>query len=215
MPLPSLDLPFSSGLRAFSRYTLCMSYANATGRSPWATAATPITTLPGAPPTPSPDTSRNTDTKLYWTIPVRSRTDVPRTSNRFEARLVQYREKYSYDHDDNGSTPERIAAASIPSAQVQDVCTDGESPEPRDGVDSLAGWVGGGIATTGLSNDPQGITYASVDLTQPPADDPDLDDLRVQLCVRAAAEGSEGGEFRAGPWTISGVSEIKQLPASN
>lgn len=216
--LTTIEVPLSQGLRPYSRYHLCMAYSNAGGRTDWAVSGTAITTLPARPPTPVVNAGRTvldhaTASRVVWTLPVRDRADVPRLEAGYEAFVVSYRERYAYDHDDDGSTPERTAALSIPSREVSAVC-DGTmtSLTPRDGVTAALTRAAGTRST-----DAQGITVASGDLARPAAPtgptDPDLDDLRVQLCVRVA-EDSTGG-FRAGPWVISGVSEVRQVVPSN
>lgn len=212
--LENIEVALSQGLQLYRRYHLCMAYSNAGGRTDWAVSGTAITTLPARPPTPAVNSGRTvldhaTESRVVWTLPVRDRADVPRLEAGYEAFVVSYREKYPYDHDNDGNTPDRTAALTIPSADVSGVCDGTDLDlEPRDGVTVTVGRVAGT-----KSNDAQGITVATGNLARPAADDPDLDDLRVQLCVRVAADNTAG--FRAGPWVISGVSEVRQAVPPN
>ncbi len=200
VPLVDVDVPFSQGLQSFTRYSLCMRYHNAKGQTSWVATTGQVTTLPAAPPRPVVDSSRTTldhDTasKVVWTLPVRSRRDVPRNGAEFDARTLSYREKY--DHDSDTGTALRTVT-SVPSRDVQAACSAGTLSTP--------GFDPSESALISATDNPQGITVESGEFARPELDDPDLDDRRVQLCVRVKAEGG----WRAGPWVISDSSEIRQ-----
>ena len=141
--LTTIDVPFSQNLRPYNRYHLCMAYSNAGGRTDWAVSGTAITTLPAKPPTPVVNSGRTvldhaTASRVVWTLPVRDRVDVPRLEAGYEAFVLSYRERYAYDHDGDGATPERTAPLSIPSREISTVCgTPSPTLTPRDGVSPI------------------------------------------------------------------------------
>ena len=205
--LADLTETVDSGIRHFTGYTLCLQYSNDAGETDWAVPnnganLTEIQTTPGTPPAPRYDrgTTAGTDRTLYWTVPVRNSTDVPREDDGFEVVIIHY--PVTYDHDGDGGTT-ALRSTPAPTAKTCGDATD--EPSNLDGGSNP--WNRATTSTLGTSLDGVTVTSAAIGI---PANE--AQNLSVRLCVRATRSSAGGTTVVNGPWRIGGATTITKQP---
>lgn len=195
------EVAVRSGLTAYTGYSLCLRFSNATGQSSWAVPEAKLFTHPGQPARPAIDSARSTATSFVWRVATRNATNVPRESGtspagRFEVRSIHYDVTFQ-----DTSTPPRTVSTATPSAKD---CEARTAPTDRGtwNTDATVGAIG---------TDGAGIVLRVGPVTANVGADANTRglDQRVFVCVRAV-----DGADRNGPWQISGASTVRGVPGT-
>lgn len=194
------EIRLTKGLKAHTGYLLCTRYGNSAGTSDWTAPASNVEALtrPAIPPGPTVDRTRTDEgtenATVAWQITVRNSTDVPRLPAEFNAKTLNYREKWADSDDDD-----KVKTTKAPSPAD---CEDGRGSQEQFTLSSP-------LAGANKKTNSNGVVFISGEFSRPayPGEtEDDLDDTRVHLCVQAS------NTTGAGPWRLSSQHTVNQKP---